>query len=180
MALIISLVRLFGIGYDSHQSWPQQLLAQPISAANLLRHVLIGQVVALYRSHRLMMAWIELFPHGCDRLHLQATENLLHLLHNKRDTRTQLLGRTGGFQCQFEIVDDRQKLLHNRSERKILEVSFLFLRPFARVLKLRLQARQTIEQPVPLFFQLVKFGLKLIKFRMAYWWFVSMRLRAVG
>ena len=50
---------------------PQQPLAQLISAADLLGHVLVGHIVALHRAQRLVHTRIEGLAHRGNRAHLQ-------------------------------------------------------------------------------------------------------------
>jgi hypothetical protein len=59
----IRFLSVWVVGH-AHQRRTQQPLAQLVAAANLLGHMLVGQIVALHRAQRLMHARIEGLAHA--------------------------------------------------------------------------------------------------------------------
>ena len=140
----------------AHQRRPQQPFAQLVAAADLLGHMLVGHIVALHRSQRLMHARIE------------------RLAHRRQSRVTCIFSRTSSicftisstperncsadpvdFQRQLKVVQHRQKLLHHAARRIVAKLRLLALGALARILKLRLQPRQPIQQLIALRLQLL-------------------------
>jgi len=118
--------------------------------------MLVRQIVAFHRTQRLMYARIKCLAHCRNRVHLQLAQDIFHLLHNQFHARAQLLCRSGRLERQLKVVQDRQKLLHHRPGRVIAILHALPLGPLAGILKLRLQARQTVHQLIALALHLVE------------------------
>ena len=97
----------------AHQRRTQEPLAQPVAAANLLGHMLVGQVVAIHRAQRLMQTGIEGLAHGGHRLHVQLAQDLFHLFHDQLHAVAQLVSRAVGLERQLEVIHHGQKLLHH-------------------------------------------------------------------
>ncbi len=93
---------------------------------------------------------IEGLPHRLHRSHIQPAQHLIHLLRNQLHAGAQLLRRAGRVQGQPEVVQDRQELLDSICNGKGPIVGTLALLTLPRVVELRLQPRQPIDEAVPL------------------------------
>jgi len=84
-----------------------------------------------------MMARIKFLAYGRDRLHLQPTQNLFHLLHDQFDACTQLIKRAGRLQSQLEVIQHRQQGENHLPIRELASFSLLFFGAPASILELR-------------------------------------------
>lgn len=152
---------LIRIVYDADKSRTKQPVADAVAAANLIQDLVIGQIGAIDTLERFVHARIEARSHRFHLGYIERAQHLVHLLEDEFDSGAQLLYGCGRSQSQPKIIEDRQKLFHRTRNCKVAEVRALSRLALAGVLKLCLQARETVYRLVALRLEAFKLELRL-------------------
>src|SRR5277367_1243356 len=99
---------------------------------------------------------IKLRAHRFDGLNIERAQGLFHLLHDQLNAGTQLLGRAGRFERKLKVVEHRKKLLDGSGNRIIAKLVAFASFAFTGVLKLGLQAGNSVEKRVSLRLETIK------------------------
>ena len=157
-SLLNSFTFLFWVVCHAHQRRAQKPLAHLVAAANLLGHVLVGQVVAIHRSQRLVQARIERFAHRWNRASPASCAESLPSASRSVPRRSATAAPN---RCDLSASSKLSSTGRNCSTTLpagiVAKLVPLALGPLACVFKLRLQPRQAVKQLVALRLQLLKF-----------------------
>jgi hypothetical protein len=120
--------------------------------------MLVGQVVAVDGTEGFVEAWIESDAEGMDGGDLHLAEDVFHMLDDEGDAGAELFGGSVGVEGELEVIEDGEELLDDGAGGVVLEVLALAFGAFAGVVKLRLEAGESIDELVTLGLELVKAG----------------------
>ncbi len=133
-----------GVAGDADECRAKEFVAEFVAAANLFEHLVVWMLQGFDAAERFVDSGVELRANGFNRLYVEATEGVIHLLDDEFDAGPELSHIPVGLEGEGEIVEHAEERLDGRLDGIVANVLALLGFALAGVVELGLEAGKAV------------------------------------